>query len=132
MFSHEFLSAMVADFREHGRKTIAEDYERLAEHAERRAQKRAEGIEEDVPIVPGGDVVVRTPASPDLTYRFPLIRGSPLARLRSRSADDNGMPSHLLRHRRYAGSVLLNAFDLIELTGNDLRCHSARDKSLCD
>ena len=33
--------------------------------------------------------------------------------------------------RRYDGS-LLNAFDLIELTGNDLRCRSARDKSLCD
>jgi hypothetical protein len=42
------------------------------------------------------------------------------------------MPTHLLRHPRYDGSVLLNAFDLIELTGSDLRCRSARDKSLCD
>src|SRR5215472_17263276 len=29
---------------------IAEDYERLAKHAERRAQKRAEGVEEDAPL----------------------------------------------------------------------------------
>src|SRR5262245_51281284 len=34
--------------------------------------------------------------------------------------------------RRYDGSLFLHAFDLIELTGNDLRCRSARDKSLCD
>jgi hypothetical protein len=31
---------------------IAEDYERLAKHAECRAQKRVEGVEEDAPIVP--------------------------------------------------------------------------------
>ena len=28
---------------------IAEDYERLAKHADRRAQKRGEGVEEDAP-----------------------------------------------------------------------------------
>jgi hypothetical protein len=32
---------------------IAEDYERLAKHAERRAQKRAEGVEEDAPLAIG-------------------------------------------------------------------------------
>jgi hypothetical protein len=31
---------------------IAEDYERLAKHAECRAQKRVEGVGEDAPIVP--------------------------------------------------------------------------------
>jgi hypothetical protein len=34
--------------------------------------------------------------------------------------------------RRYDGSLFLNAFDLIELTSNDLRCRPTRDKSLCD
>jgi hypothetical protein len=32
---------------------IAEDYERLAKHAERRAPKRAEGVEEDAPLAIG-------------------------------------------------------------------------------
>src|SRR5947209_18380431 len=66
----------------------------------------------------------------DLTCRFPLIVES-LARLRSRSCiidgeavacDDKGMPSFdRIRYRRPDASVFLYAFDLIELSGDDLR-----------
>jgi bifunctional non-homologous end joining protein LigD len=66
----------------------------------------------------------------DLTDRFPLIVEA-LAKLRSRSCimdgeavacDDSGMPSFdRIRHRQYDGSVFLYAFDLIELSGDDLR-----------
>jgi bifunctional non-homologous end joining protein LigD len=66
----------------------------------------------------------------DLTYRFPLIVEA-LARLRSKSCiidgeavacDGNGMPTFdRIRYRRHDGSVFLYAFDLIELTGDDLR-----------
>jgi len=69
---------------------------------------------------PGGVVVVRTPGGPDLTYRLAI------------ACDDNGMPSHRLRHRRCDGSLFLNAFDLIEPKGDDLRCRSMRDKSHFD
>src|SRR5205085_212905 len=66
----------------------------------------------------------------DLTYRFPLIVES-LARLRSRSCiidgeavccDEDGMPNFdRIRYRRHDASVFLYAFDLIELSGDDLR-----------
>jgi bifunctional non-homologous end joining protein LigD len=66
----------------------------------------------------------------DLTHRFPLIVEA-LARLRSRSCiidgeavacDDSGVPSfNRIRYRRHDASVLLYAFDLIELNGDDLR-----------
>ena len=66
----------------------------------------------------------------DLTYRFPLIVET-LARLRSRSCiidgeavacDDNGVTSFdRIRYRRHDVSVFLYAFDLIELSGDDLR-----------
>jgi bifunctional non-homologous end joining protein LigD len=66
----------------------------------------------------------------DLTYRFPLIVEA-LARLRSRSCiidgeavacDDNGLSSfERIRYRQHDGDVFLYAFDLIELSGNDLR-----------
>jgi len=66
----------------------------------------------------------------DLTYRFPLIVEA-LAKLRSRSCiidgeavacDDNGLPSfNRIRYRRHDASVILYAFDLIELNGDDLR-----------
>src|SRR5205085_3844499 len=66
----------------------------------------------------------------DLTYRFPLIAEA-LARLRSRSriidgeavcCDADGMPNFdRIRYRRYDASVFLYAFDLIELSGDDLR-----------
>jgi ATP-dependent DNA ligase len=66
----------------------------------------------------------------DLTDRFPLIVEA-LARLRSPSCiidgeavacDDDGMSSFdRIRHRQYDGSVFLYAFDLIELSGDDLR-----------
>jgi len=66
----------------------------------------------------------------DLTYRFPLIVET-LARLRSRSCiidgeavccDEDGMPSFdRIRYRRHDTSVFLYAFDLIELSGEDLR-----------
>jgi bifunctional non-homologous end joining protein LigD len=66
----------------------------------------------------------------DLTYRFPLIVEA-LARLRSRSCiidgeavccDEDGMPNFdRIRYGRYDASVFLYAFDLIELSGNDLR-----------
>src|SRR5947207_15647831 len=66
----------------------------------------------------------------DLTHRFPLIVET-LARLRSRSCiidgeavacDDKGMPSFdRIRYRRHDASVFLYAFDLIELSGDDLR-----------
>jgi ATP-dependent DNA ligase len=66
----------------------------------------------------------------DLTYRFPLIVDA-LARLRSRSCiidgeavccDEGGMPSFdRIRYRRHDASVFLYAFDLIELSGDDLR-----------
>jgi hypothetical protein len=55
-----------------------------------------------------------------LTYRLAI------------ACDDNRMPSNRLRHRSCDGSVFLNAFDLIELKGDDLRFRSTRDKSLCD
>ena len=66
----------------------------------------------------------------DLTYRFPLIVEA-LTRLHSLSCiidgeavacDHKGTPSFdWLRHRQHDGSVLLYAFDLIELNGDDLR-----------
>jgi bifunctional non-homologous end joining protein LigD len=66
----------------------------------------------------------------DLTYRFPLIVAA-LARLRSRSCiidgeavccDEDGMPSfERIRYRRHDATVFLYAFDLIELSGDDLR-----------
>jgi bifunctional non-homologous end joining protein LigD len=66
----------------------------------------------------------------DLTYRFPLIVEA-LGRLRSRSCiidgeavccDEDGMPSFdRIRYRRHDASVFLYAFDLIELSGDDLR-----------
>jgi bifunctional non-homologous end joining protein LigD len=66
----------------------------------------------------------------DLTYRFPLIVEA-LARLRSHSCiidgeavccDEDGMPNFdRIRYRRYDASVFLYAFDLIELSGDDLR-----------
>ena len=66
----------------------------------------------------------------DLTYRFSLIVEA-LAHLRSRSCiidgeavccDDHGMTSFdRIRYRRHDGAVFLNAFDLIELDGDDLR-----------
>jgi bifunctional non-homologous end joining protein LigD len=66
----------------------------------------------------------------DLTYRFPLIVEA-LARLRSRSCiidgeavccDEDGMPRFdRIRYRRHDASVFLYAFDLIELSGDDLR-----------
>jgi bifunctional non-homologous end joining protein LigD len=66
----------------------------------------------------------------DFTRQFPLIVES-LERLRSRSCiidgeavacDDNGVASFdLIRHHRANDSVFLYAFDLIELTGDDLR-----------
>jgi bifunctional non-homologous end joining protein LigD len=66
----------------------------------------------------------------DLTYRFPLVVEA-LARLRSRSCiidgeavccDEDGMPSFdRIRYRRHDASVFLYAFDLIELSGDDLR-----------
>jgi bifunctional non-homologous end joining protein LigD len=66
----------------------------------------------------------------DLTYRFPLIVEA-LASLRSRSCiidgeavccDEDGMPSFdRIRYRRYDASVFLYAFDLIEVSGDDLR-----------
>jgi ATP-dependent DNA ligase len=66
----------------------------------------------------------------DLTYRFPLIVEA-FARLRSRSCiidgeavccDEDGMPSFdRIRYRRHDASVFLYAFDLIELSGDDLR-----------
>jgi bifunctional non-homologous end joining protein LigD len=66
----------------------------------------------------------------DMTRRFPLIVEA-LACLRSRSCiidgeavccDEDGMPNFdCIRYRRYDASVFLYAFDLIELSGNDLR-----------
>jgi bifunctional non-homologous end joining protein LigD len=66
----------------------------------------------------------------DLTYRFPLIVEA-LARLRSRSCiidgeavccDEDGMPSfERIRYRQHDATVFLYAFDLIELSGDDLR-----------
>ena len=66
----------------------------------------------------------------DLTYRFPLIVEA-LARLRSRSCiidgeavccDEDGMPNFdRIRYRRHDASVFLYAFDVIELSGDDLR-----------
>jgi bifunctional non-homologous end joining protein LigD len=66
----------------------------------------------------------------DLTCRFPLIVEA-LARLRSRSCiidgeavccDEDGMPSfERIRYRRHDATVFLYAFDLIELSGDDLR-----------
>jgi bifunctional non-homologous end joining protein LigD len=66
----------------------------------------------------------------DLTYRFPLIVEA-LARLSSRSCiidgeavccDEDGMPSfERIRYQRHDATVFLYAFDLIELSGDDLR-----------
>jgi bifunctional non-homologous end joining protein LigD len=66
----------------------------------------------------------------DLTKRFPLIAEA-VARLRPRSCiidgeavvlGDDGLPSFdRLRYRRRDASVILVAFDLIELNGDDLR-----------
>ncbi len=70
------------------------------------------------------------PAGNDLIIRFPLIVET-LARLRSRSCildgeavacDDNGVASFdRIRYGRHDASVFLYAFDLIELSGDDLR-----------
>ena len=67
----------------------------------------------------------------DLTGRFPLIVEA-ITALRSRSVildgeavalDDDGRSNFdRLRHRRHDDAVLLYAFDLIELNGDDLRC----------
>jgi bifunctional non-homologous end joining protein LigD len=66
----------------------------------------------------------------DMTRRFPLIAET-LTGLRSRSCiidgeavacDDNGLASfERIRYRQHDGDVLLYAFDLIELNGDDLR-----------
>jgi bifunctional non-homologous end joining protein LigD len=66
----------------------------------------------------------------DLTHRFPLIVEA-LARLCSRSCiidgeavacDDDGVASFdLVRHHRANDRIFLYAFDLIELSGDDLR-----------
>jgi ATP-dependent DNA ligase len=66
----------------------------------------------------------------DLTDRFPLIVET-LANLRSRSCiidgeavtcDEKGVASFdHIRYRRHDGNVFLYAFDLIELSGDDLR-----------
>jgi bifunctional non-homologous end joining protein LigD len=66
----------------------------------------------------------------DLTWRFPLIVEA-LARLRPRSTiidgeavacDDTGVPDFdRLRYHRHDDRVVLCAFDLIELDGDDLR-----------
>jgi bifunctional non-homologous end joining protein LigD len=66
----------------------------------------------------------------DLTKRFPLIAEA-MAELRSRSCiidgeavvlGDDGLPSFdRLRYRRRDASVILVAFDMIELNGDDLR-----------
>jgi bifunctional non-homologous end joining protein LigD len=66
----------------------------------------------------------------DLTPRFPLIVGA-LSRLRAGSTildgeavacDDNGIPNFdRLRYCHHDDSVLLCAFDLVELDGDDLR-----------
>jgi bifunctional non-homologous end joining protein LigD len=66
----------------------------------------------------------------DLTWRFPLIVEA-LVRLRSRSiivdgeavaCDDTGVPDfERLRHSNHDDRVVLCAFDLIELDGDDLR-----------
>jgi bifunctional non-homologous end joining protein LigD len=66
----------------------------------------------------------------DFTHRFALIVDG-LANLRSRSCiidgeavccDEDGIPSFdRIRYRRYDASVFLYAFDLIELSGDDLR-----------
>jgi bifunctional non-homologous end joining protein LigD len=73
---------------------------------------------------------VRLYSRPGNDYRFPLIVEA-LASLRSRSCiidseavccDEDGMPSFdRIRYRRYDASVFLYAFDLIELSGDDLR-----------
>jgi bifunctional non-homologous end joining protein LigD len=65
-----------------------------------------------------------------ITCRFPLMVDA-LSRLRSRSCiidgeavccDEDGMPNFdRIRYRRYDAIVFLYAFDLIELSGDDLR-----------
>ena len=77
----------------------------------------------------------------DLTRRFPLIADT-LARLRLRSrsciidgeavsCDDNGVASFdLVRHHRANDKILLYAFDLIELNGDDLRQFKTRSSSI--
>ena len=71
----------------------------------------------------------------DMTRRFPLIVDA-LSRLRSRSCiidgeavacDEDGVPSFdRIRYRQHDGDVLLYAFDLIELNGDDMRRESTR------
>jgi ATP-dependent DNA ligase len=66
----------------------------------------------------------------DMTRRFPLIAEA-LTGLRSRSCiidgeavacDDSGLASfERIRYRQHDGDVFLYAFDLIELSGDDLR-----------
>jgi bifunctional non-homologous end joining protein LigD len=66
----------------------------------------------------------------DLTHRFPLIVET-LTRLRSRSCiidgeavacDENGIASfNRIGYRKHDDTILLYAFDLIELNGDDLR-----------
>jgi bifunctional non-homologous end joining protein LigD len=78
----------------------------------------------------GAQVKLYSRPGNDLTHRFPLIVEA-LARLRSRSCiidgeavacDDNGVASfNLVRYRHHDESIFLNAFDLIELNGDDLR-----------
>ncbi len=70
------------------------------------------------------------PSGNDLPYRFSPIVDT-LARLLSRSCiidgeavarDDDGVTSfNLVRYRRHDENILLYAFDLIELNGDDLR-----------
>jgi bifunctional non-homologous end joining protein LigD len=78
----------------------------------------------------GNRVRLYSRAGKDLTWRFPLIVEA-LARLSSRSVildgeavacGDDGVPSFdRLRQRQHDEAVFLYAFDLIELTGDDLR-----------
>jgi ATP-dependent DNA ligase len=78
----------------------------------------------------GAQVRLYSRPGKDLTYRFPLIVET-LTRLRSRSCiidgeavacDNNGVALfHRVRYHHHDESVLLYAFDLIELNGDDLR-----------
>ncbi len=78
----------------------------------------------------GAQVKLYSRPGNELTRRFPLIVEA-LARLRPRSCildgeavtcGDYGVPSFdRRRHRRYDKTVFLYAFDLIKLTGDDLR-----------
>jgi bifunctional non-homologous end joining protein LigD len=78
----------------------------------------------------GGRVKLYSRPGNDLTWRFSMIVEA-VGRLRSRSCiidgeavacDDNGVASFkLVRYRHHDERIFLNAFDLIELNGDDLR-----------